>query len=74
VNTTDEFWHNLEHLDKDLTIVNESLSLKATMKYNNVLLKKKEEIEQKIKQRIREAFHKAFIVSKAKRLPTINHN
>ena len=39
IKDSDNFFHQVEHLNNDLFIMNQSLSLKATMKYNNVLTK-----------------------------------
>ena len=42
------FITNINQLENNLTLINESLSLKATMKYNQVLQNQKDEIQQKI--------------------------
>ena len=47
---------NLLLLNNDTTLINESLSLKATMKYNNVLEKEKEDIKLKIASLMNLAF------------------
>ena len=43
-----DFFHELEHLHDNLHTMNESLSLKATMKYNNVIQKKKDQLAKEV--------------------------
>ena len=46
------FYHDIGHLKNDLNLINESLSLKATMKYNNVIVKEQEKVKERIKNKM----------------------
>ena len=56
-----KFFHTVDHLNRDLTLINESLSLKCTMENNNVLQKERDKIIEKMNVTMKQAFYRAFV-------------